>query len=167
MWQVGRISTGSRKCKYRDVDYENGMSIILCTIPAALPLRGAHTQLSACPSGVEPAWVPCWNPHPVRQAFFNTAFNWDSSSLQSTFSQHHCPPAKLMHESTGPLCHFGWLLGYTSVCLVLLWWRSPVQDEKSAFLRQRRTQNSVNDENKTWFIWIKSHYRDKYLKAIK
>lgn len=154
MWQVGRSSTRSTKYTHIDVDYENGMNIVICTIPAVLLLRAAHIRLSACPSGVEPAWVPNWNPDPVIQGFFNAAFNWDSPSLQPTFSTTAPSPAKLTHESTSSLCPVGWLLGYMSVCLVLLWQRSPVQDQQIV-------------KKKSWFIWIKGHYKDKYLKKIK
>lgn len=71
--------------------------------------NAAHAQLSVCPSGVEPAWVPSWNPHPVRQAFFNLAFNWESSSPQSTLSQQHCP---LPRSCVSPPIHCVILHGY-------------------------------------------------------
>lgn len=89
MWQVGWSSTSSRKCEHRD-----GLLFLLhslCCSP------------SACSWGVEPAWVPVWNPHFVREVFFDRVFTWDSSQLQCTFSDTPLSPAKTTYDSSSSL----------------------------------------------------------------
>lgn len=89
MWHFGWSSTSSRKHEYRD-----GLLFLLhslCCSP------------SACPSGVEPARVPAWNLHFVREDFFNRVFTWDSSQLQCTFSDTPLSPAKTMYDYTSSL----------------------------------------------------------------
>lgn len=149
MWQVGWSSTALRKHKYRDVNHENGMNIILL-----------HNPCSA--SGVEPAWAPIWNPYPVRQAFFKSSIQLGVfiTTVNIFTTAHNRPLPSLCMSPL--LCHCRWLLGYVSVCLVLLWCRNPVQDEKSVVL----TERSTTFENKTSFLWIKGHQRNKCLKPV-
>lgn len=91
MWQVGRSSTSSRE--YRDADYENGMNIILHTIPAVLPAKGSSRSALRLSLGCSTCMSAQLESPPLsEQAFFNPVFKWDSSSLQSTFLQQLCPP---------------------------------------------------------------------------
>lgn len=81
MWRVGQSSTGSRKQRY--VDHENGWNIILRTIPAFLPLRAAHAELSVCPLGAEPALEASWITHPVRKRLSLIKFSIGTLHLYS------------------------------------------------------------------------------------